>query len=204
MEPKTLMRKKAMRRWAGRGGRACGPMRRYSSRRDARSMADITRSIYAAKLKNIRRAFLSIRRVSLCISCVFAAYWRVFACLFAAYPAYSRVFLRILAYSRVFSAYSSAYSRVFSRIHPRILAYSPRILAYSPRIRRVFSRIRRVFARYSRMRIREVISVLAQQQCGHQAWWCRCGEWTRGWVRWGQTSSLALPPKFTSSTSPRR
>ena len=39
MEPKTLMGKKAMRRWAGRGGRARGPMRRYSSRRDARSTA---------------------------------------------------------------------------------------------------------------------------------------------------------------------
>ena len=31
MEPKTLMGKKAMRRWAGRGGRARGPMGRNNS-----------------------------------------------------------------------------------------------------------------------------------------------------------------------------
>jgi hypothetical protein len=57
------------------------------------------------------------------------AYSRVFA----AYSAYPRILAyssRILAYSRVCFAYSSAYSSAYSRVFLRILAYSCVSAAY--------------------------------------------------------------------------
>ena len=132
-------------------------------------MTHITRSIrkYAAAYREYPSRILeySPSILSLCISCVFVAYWPIFArvrvsCVFSRILAYSPRILHIRVFSRirrVFVAYP-AHSRVFSSTLSRILAYSPRthprILAYSRVFIRVFSRIHRVFAAYSRVFLR--------------------------------------------------